>query len=134
MNGIVVSRSFHIADNAECNREVWTFHQGKLQLQGIVHAVGIVDEDILLCNAVFTEFHDFQTEAFLHQSVFIVLAEEHRFAMLQVDGILGTVFLLGHGVMRTVVEDDAVLQNLANGSALVGQGCQSQPDGMANLR
>ncbi len=59
MNSIVVSRSFHIADNTECNREVGTFHQGKLQLQGVVHAVGIVDKDILLCNAVLTEFHDF---------------------------------------------------------------------------
>ena len=59
MYGIVVGRGFHIADYAEGNREVRAFHQGKFQLQGVVHAVGIVDEDILLCNAVLTEFHDF---------------------------------------------------------------------------
>ena len=43
--------------------------------------------------------------------------------MLQVDGILGAVFLFGHGVMRTVIKDNAVLQNLANGGALVGHSC-----------
>ena len=31
--------------------------------------------------------------------------------------------LFGYGVMRTVIEDNAVLQNLANGSPFVSHGC-----------
>ena len=41
--------------------------------------------------------HHFQSETFLHQSVFVVLAEEHGLAVFQIDGVLGAVFFLGNG-------------------------------------
>jgi len=40
----------------------------------------------------------------------------------QVDGVLGSPFAVVHGVVRAVVEDDAVLQNLAHGGSLVPLG------------
>ena len=64
-------------------------------------------------------FTTFSPEAFLHQSVFVVLAEEHGLAMFQIDGVFGAVFFLGNGVVRAVIEDDAVLENLADAGSFV---------------
>ena len=119
MYGIIVGGGFHIADYAEGNREVRAFHQGKFQLQGVVLAMGVVDKNILFRDAVLAELHHFQPEAFLHQSVFVVLAEEHGLAMSQIDGVFGAVFFLGNGIMRAVIEDDAVLENLADAGSFV---------------
>ena len=39
--------------------------------------------------------------------------------MLQVDGILGTILLLGYTVVSTIVKDNAILQNFAYAGTLV---------------
>lgn len=49
----------------------------------------------------------------------VVLAEEHGLAMFQIDGVFGAVFFLGNGVVRAVIEDDAVLENLADAGSFV---------------
>ena len=81
--------------------------------------MSVVNKDVLFRNTVFTEFHHFQSETFLHQSVFVVLAEEHGLAVFQIDGVLGAVFFLGNGVVRTVIEDNAVLENFADTCAFM---------------
>ena len=63
-----------------------------------------------------------QPETFLRQTVFVVFAEEHRFAVLQIDGVLGASFLIIYRVVRAVVEDDAVLEDFAHRGALVPGG------------
>ena len=94
-------------------------HHCEFQLQGVVLAVCVVYEYVFLGDAVFAQFHNLKAEAFLHQAVFVVLAEEQGLAVAHVDGVLGAAFLLVNGVVAAVVEDYAVLQNLAYRCALV---------------
>ena len=119
-NGSLVGRSLHVADNAESNRETMLIvHHGKLQLQGVVLAVGIMNKDILLRYAVLANLHHLQAEALLNKTILVVLAEDERLAVFHVDGILLSSLTLVDRVVGSVVEDYAVLQNLANRSSLV---------------
>ena len=69
------------------------------------------------------QFHHFQSEAFLHQSEFLVLAKQHRFAMFQINRILGAAFLIVYRFVCTVIEYHTILKNLANRSTLMVSGC-----------
>ena len=89
----------------------------------------VVHEDVLLGDAVLAELDDLQAEALLHESVLIVLAEEERLAVLDVDGVFGPALLGVDGLVRAVVEDDAVLHHLDDGRALVCDACLEHVDG-----
>ena len=120
MYGIVVGRSLHVADHTESDGEaILGRHHGKLQLQGVVLAVGIVDEYIVDGVAILADLHHLQAKALLHESELIVLAEDELLTMTDVDGILLTTLVVVDDVVAVVVEDDAVLQNLRHRSALV---------------
>ena len=119
-HGSLVGRGFHVTDDAEGNGEVGAFHEGELQLQRVVLAVCVVDEDVFLGNAVFADFDDLQAEAFLHEAVLTVFAEDERFTVFDVDGVLGASFTCVDVVVCTVVEDDTVLKHFDNGCAFVG--------------
>mgnify|MGYP006887250535 CR=1 FL=1 len=115
-----VGRSLNVADDAERNREsVLVVHHGELQLQSVVKAVSVVHENVFLGDAVLAQLNHLEAEAFLHESVLVVLAEDQRLAVAHVDGVLGASFLLVDRVVAAVVEDYAVLQNLAHRRALV---------------
>ena len=64
----IVSRSIHIANHTECNREIRTFHQRQFQLQSVVFAVSIVYQKIFFCDTILANFHHFQSKAFLCQT------------------------------------------------------------------
>ena len=49
----------------------------------------------------------------------MIRSEQHRFSVFQVNGIPFAVFFLGYGVVRAVVENDAVLQHFDYGSAFM---------------
>ena len=120
MYGIVVGRSLHVADHTESDGEaILGRHHGKLQLQGVVLAVGIVDEYIVDGVAILADLHHLQAKALLHESELIVLAEDELLTMTDVDGVLLTTLVVVDDVVAVVVEDDAVLQNLCDASALV---------------
>ena len=120
LNGIVVCRSLNIADDTKCYWEsVLVVHHRKFQLQSVVLTVGIVNEYILLCDSVLTDFHYLQSESFLHESVFVVLTKDEGLSVLYVDGVLLTSLLIIYWVVATIIEDNAVLQDLAYGSTLV---------------
>ena len=89
-------------------------HHGELELQGVVLAVGVVNENVFLGDAVFAYLHYFKPEAFLYESVFVVLAEYERLAVAYVDSVLLSSFLVIYRVVATIVEDDTVLENLAH--------------------
>ena len=113
VNGIVVGGSLDIADDTEGDGEaVAITHQGELQLQGVVLAVGIMYKYVIQRVAVLADFYDLQTEALLYESEFVVLTEYELLAMLHVDGVLLTTFLVIDSLMTAIVEDDTVLQNL----------------------
>ena len=117
---IIIGGSFNVTDNAQCYGEsVAVTHQGKLELQGVVLAVGIVYKDILECNAVFTNLYNLEAETVLNQSELIVLTEYQGLTVLYVDGVLGAALLVVNCIVSTVVEDNAVLQDLAYRCTLV---------------
>ena len=118
--GIVIGGSLNVADNAQCYGEsVAVAHQGKLELQGVVLAVGIVYKDILQGDAVLTNLYDLEAESLLHQSELVVLTEYQRLTVLYVDGVLGAALLIIYCIVCSVIEDDAVLQDLADRCTLV---------------
>ena len=120
MYGIVVGRSLHVADHTESDGEaILGRHHGKLQLQGVVLAVGIVDEYIVDGVSILANLYHLQTEALLHESELVVLTEDELLAMLYVDSILLTAFLIIYGLVATIVEDDTVLQYLRDAGTFV---------------
>lgn len=120
LNCHFIGRSLNVADDAERNGEsVLIVHHGELQLQSVVKAVSVVHENVFLGDAVLAQLNHLKAEAFLHESVLVVLAEDQRLAVTHVDGVLGTSFLLVDRVVAAVVKDYAVLQNLAHRRALV---------------
>ena len=125
VDGIVVGRSLDIADHTQSYRP---FHLGQLELERVVLTVSIMYEKVFLRDAVFANLDHFDAESLLHESVFVVLTEDHRLSLLQVNGIFGTAFFRVDGIVRAVIEDDTVLQNLAHGSALVVIGCLEDLD------
>ena len=97
---VVVGGSIHIADDTEGDGEtIVVSHQGKLQLQGVVLAMGIMNKDILLGDAVLTNLHHLQTETFLNETELVVRTEDKGLAMLYVDGVL----LTGVGLIDSIV-------------------------------
>ena len=118
--GVIIGGSLNVADNAQCYGEsVAVTHQGELELQGVVLAVGIVYKDILQCDAVLANLYNLKAESLLNQSKLIVLTEYQGLSVLNVDGVLGTTLLVIDCIVSTVVEYHAVLQNLTYGCALV---------------
>ena len=87
--GIVVGRSFHIANNTQGNGEpIAVAHQSEFQLQGIVLTMGIVNKNVVDGVTILAYFHLLQAEAILHQSELVILTEHQRLSVLHVDGIL----------------------------------------------
>ena len=124
MNSLVVGWSLNIADNAKSYREAMlVVHHGELELQGVVLAMGIVYENVLLRNAILTNLDHLQAEAFLNKAILVVLAKDKRLTVTHIDGIFLTAVLVVNRVVASIVEYDTVLQYLTNRSSLVLVGC-----------
>ena len=120
VNGIVVGGSIDIADNTQSYGEtVAITHEGKLQLQGVVLTVSIVNEYVVDGVAVLANFYHLQTEALLYESELIVLTEHELLTVLHIDSILLTSLLVIDGLVTAVVEDNAVLQYLSDAGTLM---------------
>ena len=118
--GVVIGGSLDVTDYAQCYGEsVAVAHQGKLELQGIVLAVSIVYKDILEGDAILTDLNYLKAESLLNQSELIVLTEYQGLTVLNVYGVLGAALLVVYCIVCSVVEDNAVLQDLAYRSTLV---------------
>ena len=92
-------------------------------MQGVVLALGIVNEDVVYGDAVLANLHYLQTKAFLNETILVVLAEHQRLAVFHVYGVLGTAGLVIDAVVSAMVEDNAVLHDFTNRSTLVVIGC-----------
>ncbi len=133
-DSLIVGGSSHIANHAEGDGEaVAVAHEGQFQLQGVVLAVGIVDENVVEGVAVLANLHDLQAEALLHEAELVVLAEDELLAVADIDGILLAAFLVIDAVVGAVVEDDAVLQDLADAGSLVVVGGLQHLDGTGGI-
>ena len=122
-NGIVIGRSWYIADDTEGNGEaVAIAHEGELQLECVVLAVGVMNEDVIQGVAILTDFHDLESEALLDKAKLVVLTEDEGLAMADIDGIPRARFLIINNIVRTIIKDNAVLKNLADAGPFVGMG------------
>lgn len=119
LNGRVVGGSVDIADYTNGQGEGFAVHHGELLVEEVGLAVGIVYEHVVDGVAIFADCHCFEAEAVLHQAAVVVLAEEHFFAVAEVDCAVGAHFFVGDGVVDTVVEDHAVLEDFAHSRAVV---------------
>ena len=120
VNGIVVGGSIDVADDTEGYGEaVAITHQGELQLQGVVLAVGIVNEYVVDGVAVLANLDNLQAEALLYETELVVLTKDELLAVLDIDSILLTALLIIYGLVAAIVEDDAVLQYLGYAGTLV---------------
>ena len=134
MYGFVIGGSINVADDAKSHGEsVAIAHQGELQLQGVVLAVGIVYQYVVQRVAVFSYLYYLQTEALLYQSELVVLAEHQFFAVANIDSVLLASLLIIYCLMAAVVEDDTVLQNLADSSTLMLIGSLQNLDGSRSI-
>jgi len=69
VNCIVIGWSFNVANNAKSYREaVAVTHEGELELEGVVLTMSIMNEDVLLRNAILTYLDNLQSKAFLSLS------------------------------------------------------------------
>ena len=115
-----VSWCIYITNDTECHREAVTItHECQLKLEGVVLAMSIVYQNVLLRDAVLANLHHFQAKTFLYKTKLIVLTEDKGFAVLHIDGVLGASFFAIDSIVGAIVEDNTVLQNLAYGCTLV---------------
>ena len=70
-------------------------------------------------DAVLTYLYNLKAESLLHKAELIVLAEYQGLSVLDVDGVFGAALLVVYCIVCTVIEDDAVLKNLADRCTLV---------------
>ena len=82
----------------------------------------VMHQDIIQCITILADCHGFQFQAFQDDTLFVVLAEQHLFAVAQEDRTVGTKFLVDNLFMDTVVKDHAVHQHFGYGSAFVASG------------
>ena len=118
-DAFVVSRSGDIAYHADSQRQTVAVHHRKLLMQEVAFAVGVVDEYVVDSIAVFTYGHSFEQEPVLNEAAVVVGAEDHLFAVAEMDCLVGAHRLVSDRVMDAVIEDHAVLQYLHDRCTLV---------------
>ena len=120
MHGFVIGWSSHVANHTKSYREAMlVVHHGQLQLQGIILAVSIMYQYIIKGITILTDRHHLQTETLLYQTELVVLAEHEFLAVAYIDTVLLSTFLGIDGIVAAIVEDDAVLQDLAHSSTFM---------------
>ena len=86
VNGVIVCGRVNIADYAEGDGEVRTFHKSEFELEGVVLAVCIVYENVVEGVAIFADCYDFDAKTILNEAFLVVFAEDHLLAVAEVDG------------------------------------------------
>jgi len=115
---IVAGRRVTI-DNAEGDREAGRVHTAEHHRQ---HLVGLImDEDIVFGNAILADDDDFKFgQARLHAKAFLaVLTKDQRLAVLNMDLHIRSHRLVCKVLEDAVIIDDAILEDLDEGCALV---------------
>lgn len=118
----VIDGRVDITDDTDSERQVVAVHHCELLVQEVAGAVGVVDEDVIEGIAVLSDGDSLEQEAVADESALEVFAEEHFLAVAQVDGALGTVFLVGDEVVDAVIENDAVLKHFDDRRTVVACG------------
>ena len=76
-------------------------------------------QNIIQRITILTDRYGFKFQAFQHDTLFIVFAEQHLFAVAQENRTVGTKFLIDNLFMDTVVKDHTVHQHFSHGSTFM---------------
>ena len=107
---LIVGRSINITDNTQGYGEsVAITHESKLQLQGVVFTMSVVDKHVFQGVAVFTDTNNLQAKALLYKSELIVLTENQLMTMAHINCILLATFLIINSLMCSIIKDNTVL-------------------------
>ena len=119
VEAVVEGRGFHVADDADGDREMRRSHVGQHHVDTGILSGLVVDQEVFLGDAVFTNLNHFEVVAIEADTFVAVLAEDQG---LTVDALHLHVIadiLAGDVFMHAIGEDHAVLQDLGHGDAVV---------------
>ena len=119
VKAVVEGRGFHVADNTDGDGEMRRHHVCQHHVDTRVFGGLVVDENVLLGDAVFANLHHFKLVAVEADTLIAVLTEDKRLAVDALHLHVVADILAGDVLMHTVGEDHAVLQDLGHGDAIV---------------
>ena len=73
-------------------------HHGQLLVEEVAGGVSVMNQNIFNGVAVFAQFHCFEKESVAYQTFVFIFAEEHLFAVNQVDGAFSAGLAVGDEV------------------------------------
>ena len=139
---LVIGGAFDIADDTHCDGEFGiggspsvgvVAHHGEFHREGEVGVLGVVDDEVVLRDAVFADGDAPDVPAVQDETLVTVLAVNHGFAFLEEDAAVLTERGIGDGLVDAVGKDDAVGQHLHHRSALVAGGGNHALDRVGNV-
>ena len=119
VKAVVEGRGFHVADDADGDGEMRRHHVCQHHVDTRVLGGLVVDENVLLGDAVFANLHHFKLVAVQADTLVAVLTKDERLAVDALHLHVVTNVLAGDVLMHAVGEDHAVLQDLGHGDAIV---------------
>ena len=88
-------------------------------MQEVALAVSVVSEHVVDSVAVFTDSNSLKAETVLHDTLVLVLAENHLFAVNEVDSAIVASSAVGDVVVDAVVENHTVLEDFNDRATFV---------------
>src|SRR5574344_262116 len=119
VNACLVGLALNISDNTQSYRVLRVLHINKHILQTKVILVGIMNKNIILCNAILANLNNFKLMAIHYKSLIPILAKNHRFAILKNNCSLCSYISIRDLCVSTVIEDYTVYKHLHYRSALM---------------
>ena len=116
---VVEGRGLHVADDTDGDGEMRRHHVCQHHVDTRVFDGLVVDEDVLLGDAVLADGDHFELVAIQANTFVAVLAEDQRLTMDALHLHVVADVLAGDVLMHAVGEDHAVLQDLGHGDAVV---------------
>jgi len=116
---VVEGRGFHVADDADGDGEMRRHHVCQHHVDTRVFGGLVVDENVLLGDAVLANLHHFKLVAIEADTFVAVLTEDKRLAVDALHLHVVADVLAGNIFVHAVGENHAVLQDLSHGDAVV---------------
>ena len=128
LDSLIVGHGLNVADHSESDWKlvgstsiaVWRVaHHSELEVEGRIGLLGVMNEEILLCDAVLADGHWLDVPAIEDETLIAVLTIDHWLAMLEKDGLVGTDSRIGDELVDAIGKDDTVTELLDDSCTLV---------------
>ncbi len=119
VKAVVEGRSLHVADDADGDGEMRRHHVCQHHVNTRVFSGLVVDEEVLLGDAVLADGDHFKLVAIQTDTLVAVLTEDERLAMDALHLHVVADILASDVLVHAVGEDHAVLQDLGHGDAVM---------------